>query len=89
MRGRNLFADHFQPALVLFAPFGSLGLDPWALFAFQASALAATGVVLGALARTRGAPPILAAAVGGLWLASPLVQWANLFEFHPELLATA
>jgi len=84
VRGRNLFADHVPPALVLFAPLGSLGLDPWALLAFQASALAATGVVLGALARTRGAPPILAAAVGGLWLASPLVQWANLFEFHPE-----
>jgi uncharacterized membrane protein len=84
VRGRNLFADHFQPALVLFAPFGLLGLTPWALFVFQAGALAAAGVVLALLARIRGAPPALAAAVGGLWLASPLVQWANLFEFHPE-----
>jgi uncharacterized membrane protein len=84
VRGRNLFADHFQPALVLFTPFGLLGIAPSALFGAQAAALAGAGVVLGALARTRGAPVALAAAVGGLWLASPLVQWANLFEFHPE-----
>jgi uncharacterized membrane protein len=84
IRGRNLFADHFQPGLVVFAPFGALGLDPWALLVFQATALGAAGVAVGALARARGAAPALAAAAGGLWLASPLVQWANLFDFHPE-----
>jgi uncharacterized membrane protein len=84
IRGRNLFADHFQPALVLLAPLGALGLTPAALLVLQALLLAAASPVLYALARARGASEGLALAVAVLWLASPLTQWANLFDWHPE-----
>ena len=56
IRGRNLFADHFQPALVLLAPLGTLGLLP-------------------------GSPACGARRAGSR---SPLPQWANLFDYHPE-----
>ncbi len=84
IRGRDLFADHFQPALVLLAPLGALGVTPTALLILQSVLLAAVAPPLYALARRRGAAPPLALAVALLWLASPLTQWANLFDFHPE-----
>src|SRR6266508_1911502 len=79
IRGRDLFADHFQPALALLAPLGALGVTPAALLVLQALLLAAAAPVLYLLARARGASEGLALAVGVLWLASPLTQWANLF----------
>jgi len=84
IRGRNLFADHFQPALVLLAPLGRIGSSPAGLLVLQASLLAAAAPALAGLARVRGAAPWLALAVGLMWLASPLTQWANLFDYHPE-----
>jgi uncharacterized membrane protein len=84
IRGRNLFADHFQPALVLLAPLGTLSLNPWGVLVLQSALLAAAAPFLYLLALARGADRWLAAAVGLLWLASPLTQWANLFDYHPE-----
>jgi uncharacterized membrane protein len=83
IRGRNLFADHFQPALVLLAPLGRLPL-PSALLVFQAAVLAVASPLLYVLARERGARQELAFAVALLWVASPVTQWANLFDYHPE-----
>jgi uncharacterized membrane protein len=83
IRGRDLFADHFQPALVLLAPLGRLPL-PSALLVFQATVLAAGAPLLYVLARERGARQELSFAVALLWVASPLTQWANLFDYHPE-----
>jgi uncharacterized membrane protein len=87
VRGRNLFADHFQPALVLLAPLGALSITPTALFILQSLLLAAVSPLLYALAIERGARPRLALGVAVLWLASPLTQWANLFDYHPETAA--
>jgi uncharacterized membrane protein len=84
VRGRDLFADHFQPALALFAPLGTLELTPVGLLVVQSVLLAAAAPALYALAVQRGVGPRLAAAVAVLWLASPLTQWTNLFDFHPE-----
>ena len=84
VRGRDLFADHFQPALVLFAPLGRLDLTPSGLLVVQAVLLAAVAPLLFVLASRRGIQPPLALGVALLWLASPLTQWANLFDFHPE-----
>jgi uncharacterized membrane protein len=84
IRGRELFGDHFQPALAILAPLGTLNLTPVALLVLQAALLAAAAPALYLLARGRGAAQGLALAVALLWLASPLTQWANLFEFHPE-----
>jgi uncharacterized membrane protein len=84
IRGRDLFADHFQPALVLFAPLGYGDIAPVALLIVQSALLAAVAPALYALSRRLGVEPWLALAVAVLWLASPLTQWANLFDFHPE-----
>jgi len=84
VRGRNLFADHFQPALALLAPLGALGGGAAALLTVQAFVLAAASPVLYVLARLRNASGSLALAVALMWLASPLTQWANLFDYHPE-----
>ena len=83
IRGRDLFADHFQPGLALFAPLGRLDL-PTALLVLQAVLLALPAPALFLLARRCGARRPLALAVALLWLASPLTQWPNLFDFHPE-----
>lgn len=83
VRGRNLFADHFQPSLALYAPLARLSL-PDALLVTQATLLAAASPLLYVLARRRRATRPLSLAVALLWLASPLTQWANLFDFHPE-----
>ncbi len=89
IRGRNLFADHFQPALALLAPLGAVGATPGGLLVLQASALGATAPLLYKLARIRGASEQLALAVALMWLASPVTQWANLFDFHPEAIVPA
>ena len=84
IRGRQLFADHFQPALALLAPLGTFGATPVGLLILQAALLGLAAPFLYHLARIRGAAAPLAAAVGVMWLASPLTQWANLFDYHPE-----
>jgi uncharacterized membrane protein len=83
IRGRNLFADHFQPALALLAPLGRLPM-PSALLVLQAVLLAAPAPFLYRLARLHGARQELAFAVALLWLASPVTQWVNRFDYHPE-----
>jgi uncharacterized membrane protein len=84
VRGRAMLADHFEPGLAVLAPIGALSAGPWLLLAAQSVGLAAAAPVLFAIARTRGADPLLAVAVALLWLASPLTQQTNLFDFHPE-----
>ena len=84
VRGRAMLADHFEPGLVVLAPLGALSAGPWLLLAVQSIGLAAAAPVLFAIAKVRGADPLVAAAVGLLWLASPLTQETNLFDFHPE-----
>jgi uncharacterized membrane protein len=83
IRGRDLFADHFQPGLALLAPLGRLDL-PTGVLVLQSVLLALPAPLLYVLARRRGARRPLALAVSLLWLASPLTQWPNLFDYHPE-----
>lgn len=84
VRGRELMADHFQPAIFLLAIFGAVGASPVGLLILQSTVLAAVSPFLYRLARLWGASTPLALAVALMWLASPLTQWANLFDFHPE-----
>jgi uncharacterized membrane protein len=84
IRGRYLLADHFQPALYLLAPLGRFGLSPIGLLILQSVLLAAVAPLLYRLAAVYGANRRLALAVSAMWLASPLTQWANLFDYHPE-----
>ena len=87
VHSRHLLGEHFQPAFVLYAPFGLL--DETALLVVQAIALTAVGPLLYLLARGRGAGAWLSVLPALLWLLSPLMHNAALFEFHPETLAPA
>ena len=82
VRGLPMLGDHFQPGVALLAPLGTVG--PWGLLFAQTVALAANGPLLFVLARRNGARTALAALVAALWLLSPLVHSANLYDFHPE-----
>ena len=87
VRGLPMLGDHFQPGLALLAPLSVVG--PWGLMFAQTVALAANGPLLYVLARRRGARASLAALVAALWLLSPLVHSANLYDVHPETFVPA
>ncbi len=80
---RPFLADHFEPGLVLLMPLYWLGLDMTGVYIAQATGLALTAPALFALARASGASPALAALPALLWLVSPAVAAANLFDFRP------
>jgi uncharacterized membrane protein len=82
--GKNLFADHLSPVLLLFVPLYRLTATPFWLFAVQAALLGATVIPMRAFARLEGAPPWLATASVGL--SAPLAA-AAFFDFHPSTLA--
>jgi len=82
---RSLVADHFQPGLLLLTPLYWLGLGVPGLLAAQSVALALVAPALYALARDRGASPMVAAVPALLWLVSPWTTSVNLYEFHPEV----
>lgn len=83
---RAMLDDHFQPSFALLAPLGFGGYGAVALLAVQAIAIAAAAPVLHQIARRRGAAGSIAALPALLWLASPVVVRANLFDFHPDSL---
>ena len=70
---RPLFADHFQPGLVLLTPLYWLGLGVPGILAVQSIGLALTAPALFVLARAYGASPPFAAIPALLWLACPWV----------------
>lgn len=86
---RPMLADHWEPALVLLAPLGTLGFPAVALLVLQAATLAVTAPLLLAVARRFGAGGWTAAIVPLLWLGSPVVVRANLWDFHPDALIAA
>ena len=63
VRGRELMADHFQPAIFLLAIFGAVGASPVGLLILQSTVLAAVSPLLYRLARLWGASTPLALAV--------------------------
>lgn len=84
INGRNLFADHLSPVVVLFVPLYRLAATPYWLFAAQGAALGATVLPLRAFARDVNAPPWVATVA--VALGTPLAA-AAMFEFHPTTLA--
>ncbi len=84
INGRNLFADHLSPVVVLFVPLYRLAATPYWLFAAQGAALGATVLPLRAFARDVKASPWVATAA--VVLGTPLTA-AAMFEFHPATLA--
>lgn len=75
--------DHAEFAILLLAPLYAIAQDPRTLLILQAVALALPAWPIFLLAKKKfGHASLLPLLVAFLWLASPLVQNINLFEFH-------
>lgn len=75
--------DHAEFAILLLAPLYAIAQDPRTLLVLQSIALALPAWPIFLLAKKRfGHASLLPLLVAFLWLASPLVQNINLFEFH-------
>lgn len=100
----NLLADHFQPTLLLFALLYLLHAGPATLLVGQAAILAlgalpAYGLAVRALIPARAAPDaaqpaianqeLIGLAFAAIYLLTPAIGQANLFDFHPMTLAAS
>ena len=88
LNGRFLLGDHVEPGLALLAPLGLVGGTSVGLLVLQSLAFALVAPILYVLGRYVGVDPWLSAVVPLLWLVSPAVVRPNLWEFHPETVAT-
>jgi uncharacterized membrane protein len=86
VNGRNLFADHLSPVLLLFVPLYVLVATPLWLLAGQAAAIGAGVVPVRRLARRRS---VDVTAVTASYVLSAALLSAVFFDFHPSTLAVA
>ncbi|HEY1349773.1 MAG TPA: DUF2079 domain-containing protein [Ktedonobacteraceae bacterium] len=85
----NRLAIHVEPIMLLVSLLYALHSDPRVLLIFQTLALAAGGPAVFLLTR-RYLPSwsVLAAVMTMAYLASPALLGINIFDFHPDCLAT-
>ena len=88
IRGMPWLGDHSSLILFVLAPLYALVRHPMTLLVIQSVALALGELPIHALARRELRHDGLALACAALYLLQPAMGYANLFEFHPELLAT-
>lgn len=88
IRGMYWLGDHSSLILFLVAPVYALFRHPLTLLILQSAAQAAGAFPVYALARRELGHPGLAVICAGFYLLYPALGYANLFEFHPETLAT-
>jgi len=89
IRGMNWLGDHVSLILFVLAPLYALLRHPLTLLLVQCVALALGAWPVFSLARRELGHDGVALAFAGLYLLYPAVAYTNLFEFHPEVLATA
>jgi uncharacterized membrane protein len=87
IRGLNFFGHHFNPILVLFAPFYRLGAGPHFLLLVQVASQASGAIAVFLLARDRLEHRWLAAGLGSAYLLHPTSGWLVWEFFHPDALA--
>jgi uncharacterized membrane protein len=87
-RGLHAFGDHFSLILVLLAPLFWVWDDVRMLLIFQTCTLALGALPLYLLARKRLGSGWWALLLAVAYLLYPPLQWLNMFDFHPEALAT-
>lgn len=88
IRGMPWLGDHSSLVLFLIAPVYALFRDPLTLLVLQSIALALGALPVHALARRELQDARLALAFAAMYLLQAALGYANLFEFHPEMLAT-
>ena len=89
IRGMAWPGDHSSLILFLLAPLYAVARHPLTLLVVQAAAQALGALPVFALARREIGHGGLALTCAGIYLLQPALGYSNLFEFHPELLATA
>jgi uncharacterized membrane protein len=87
IRGLPLFGDHAAYVLVAVAPLYRLWADPRLLLALQVSFLALPAVAVYRIGARRLGHPAAGLAVAVAYLAYPGMQWAIVWQFHPEAIA--
>ncbi|MBI1795506.1 MAG: DUF2079 domain-containing protein [Candidatus Eisenbacteria bacterium] len=88
IRGMNWLGDHVSLILFVIAPLYALVRHPLTLLFLQTAVLALGAWPVAALARRTLGHGWIAAALAALYLLHPALGYTNLFEFHPEVLAT-
>lgn len=89
VRGMNVWGHHFNPVLLLFAPFYWFGAGPEFLYVVQACALAAAAVPIYLIARDKFKTPWMGLLFAVVYLMYAPVQWISWAMFHPEALVIA
>jgi len=89
IRGMNWLGDHSSLALFLAAPPFAAFRHPITLLAIQSAALALGAWPVLVLARRELGPGFAPPAFAACYLLYPALGYANLYEFHPEVLCTA
>ena len=89
IRGLPLFGDHGSYILLLVAPLYWIWTDPKLLLLLQAVCLAVPAVSVYLIGTRRLGSPLAGLAVAAAYLAFPPLQWAAVWQFHPETLAAA
>jgi uncharacterized membrane protein len=88
IRGMSWLGDHVSLILFVIAPLFALLRHPLTLLLLQCLVLALGALPLFGLARRALGDPVLALTFAALYLLHPAIGYTNLFEFHPEVLAT-
>jgi uncharacterized membrane protein len=89
IRGMNWLGDHVSLILFLLAPLYAVARHPLTLLILQCVALALGAWPVFALARRELKHEGVALLCAALYLLYPALGYSNLFEFHPEVLATS
>jgi uncharacterized membrane protein len=88
IRGMNWLGDHVSLILFALAPIYAILRHPLTLLLLQTLALALGALPVFAIARREIGHEGIALTFAGLYLLHPAIGYTNLFEFHPEVLAT-
>jgi len=88
IRGMNWLGDHVSLILFGIAPIYAIFRHPLTLLLLQCLGLALGALPVFAIARRRLGDERVALAFAALYLLHPAIGFTNLFEFHPEVLAT-
>ncbi len=89
IRGMVWLGDHSSLILFLIAPIYAVARHPLTLLVVQSAAQALGALPMFALAQRELDQTRVAYVLAGAYLLQPALGYANLYEFHPELLATA
>lgn len=88
IRGMNWLGDHSSLVLVLLAPIVAVFHHPLTLLVIQSAMLGLGAVPVFRLARRELDDPRAPLVCAALYLLYPALAYVNLYEFHPEALAT-